>query len=204
MTAHELREMCRGARSALVAGLGNRDITSDALGPAVVSQLIVTSHIKRYMQNELSESFASVSAVAPGVMGTTGIETLDIIRGITQKLKPEVIIAVDALAGADLSRVCSTIQIADTGIAPGSGIGNRREGLNRETLGIPVIAIGVPTVIAAELLTGAELTEDFAPLMVTTKDIDNVIRRMSRTVANAINLAMHEDMSLHEIENLTN
>lgn len=201
MLADEIRRMCKSTR-VLVAGLGNRDITPDALGAEAVSQLIVTSHIKNKLPEALDEDYGIVSAIAPGVMGTTGIETSEIIRGVAEKVRPEAIIAIDALAGADINRICSVVQISDAGISPGSGVGNNRAGINRESFGVPVIAIGVPTVIAAELLTGSELPTEFEPLMVTTKDIDMVIKRMSKTVANGINLAMHKNLTFKDIERI--
>lgn len=201
MLAEEIRRMCKSSR-VLVAGLGNRDITPDALGAEAVSQLIITSHLKNKLPEALDEDYGIVSAIAPGVMGTTGIETSEIIRGVAQKVRPEAIIAIDALAGADINRICSVIQISDAGISPGSGVGNNRAGINRESFGVPVIAIGVPTVIAAELLTGEELPQEFEPLMVTTKDIDLVIKRMSKTVANGINMAMHKNLTFRDIESI--
>ena len=201
LLADELRRMCMSTRI-LVAGLGNRDITPDALGTETVRQLIITSHIKRQLPDMLDDNYGIVSAIAPGVMGTTGIETSEIIKGVAEKVKPEAIIVIDALAGADINRICSTIQISDAGIAPGSGVGNDRMGINRESFGVPVIAIGVPTVIAAELLAGEEIPKEYEPLMVTTKDIDLVIKRMSKTVANGINMAMHKDLSFRDIESI--
>lgn len=201
MLARDIRNMCSG-KTTLVVGLGNRDITPDALGSAAVDELIITSHIKKHMPDALDDSYSSVCAIAPGVMGTTGIETLEIVKGVTEKVKPDTVIAIDALAGADIKRVCTSIQIADTGIAPGSGIGNNREGLNKDSLGVKVIAIGVPTVIAAELISGNELPEEFSSVMVTTKDIDLVIERMSKTVANGINMALHKNISFREIEEM--
>lgn len=201
MLAEEIRRMCKSTR-VLVAGLGNRDITPDALGAEAVSQLIVTSHIKNKLPEALDEDYGIVSAIAPGVMGTTGIETSEIIRGVAEKVRPEAIIAIDALAGADINRICSVVQISDAGISPGSGVGNNRAGINRESFGVPVIAIGVPTVIAAELLTGEALSTEFEPLMVTTKDIDLVIKRMSKTVANGINMAMHKNLTFKDIERI--
>lgn len=200
MLAEELRTLAGESRLTLVAGLGNRDITPDALGQEVVSQIIVTKHMKEKMPGVLPENYGDVCAVAPGVMGTTGIETVDIIKGVADMVKPDLIIAVDALAGADMNRVCSTVQIADTGIQPGAGVGNNRAGLNEETLGVKVIAVGVPTVIAAEVLTGESGSDE--PLMVTTKDIDLVIRRMSKTVANGINMALHRDLTFRDIESV--
>lgn len=201
MLAEEIRAMCKGSK-VLVAGLGNRMITPDALGCAVVDKLIITAHMKKYMPGVFGDDFGCVSAVAPGVMGKTGIETLKIIKSIADTEKPDTIIAIDALAGADISRVTTSIQIADTGIAPGSGVGNHRDGLNESTLGVKVIAIGVPTVIAAEILSGGKNDEKYKSLMVTTNDIDLVIRRMSRTVANGINLALHKGLSIKQSEEL--
>lgn len=133
----------------LVVGLGNWNITPDALGPRVVDHLLVTRHIKEYIPDQIDESVRSVCAVAPGVLGVTGIETGEIIKGIVDRVRPDLVIAIDALASRKLERVSTTIQIADTGINPGSGVGNNRKQLSRETLGIPVIAIGVPTVVDA-------------------------------------------------------
>lgn len=202
MLAGELREMCGNVQKTLVIGLGNRDITPDALGSKAVERLIITSHLKEHMPDAISDDFSSVSAITPGVMGTTGIETADLVKGAAEKVRPDIVIAIDALAGADMSRVCTTIQLADTGIAPGSGVGNHRNGLNKESLGCKVIAIGVPTVIAAELIAQRELEEEFGQVMVTTKDIDLVIERMARTVANGINMALHRDLSFRDIESM--
>jgi spore protease len=137
--------------SVLVAGLGNWNVTPDALGPLVVENIEVTRQYFELLP-QVDPGYRPVSAVAPGVMGTTGIESSDIIAGIVQKARPDVVIAVDALAAVSLERVNTTIQIADTGIHPGSGIGNKRRGLTRETLGVPVIAIGVPTVVYASTI----------------------------------------------------
>lgn len=202
MVAEELRKMCGESKLTLVVGLGNREITPDAIGQEAVSQLIVTKHMKEHIPEEMPDTYGNVCAIAPGVMGTTGIETVEIIKAVAEKVKPDLIIAIDALAGADIKRVCTTVQIADTGIQPGAGVGNNREGLNAETLGVKVIAIGVPTVIAAELLAGENLDEECTSLMVTTKDIDLVIKRMSKTVANGINMALHKNLSFRDIESI--
>lgn len=200
--ADEIRKMAqiKGDMLTLVVGLGNRDITPDALGTSVVSKLLVTNHIKQNMSDFFDDNISGVCAIAPGVLGTTGIETADIIKAVTEKVKPQLIIAVDALAAADIQRVSTTIQIADTGIQPGAGVGNNREGLNEETTGVKVIAIGVPTVIDAATISKVEIPKELAPLMVTTKDIDLVIERTSKTVANGINLALHRDMTLRDVE----
>lgn len=137
----------------LVIGLGNWNVTPDALGPMVTENLLVTRHLYELMPDQVDDGYRSVSAVAPGVLGLTGIETSEMVRGIVEKSKPDFVIAVDALASRSLERVYSTIQIADTGIHPGSGIGNKRKVLNKESMGVPVIAIGVPTVVDAVSIT---------------------------------------------------
>jgi spore protease len=139
--------------SCLVVGLGNWNVTPDALGPAVVENLLVTRHLFELQPESVEEGFRPVSALSPGVMGITGIETSDIIFGVVEKVKPDFVIAIDALASRSIERVNSTIQISDTGIHPGSGIGNKRKELSKETLGIPVIAVGVPTVVDAVSIT---------------------------------------------------
>jgi spore protease len=133
----------------LVVGLGNWNVTPDALGPRVVKDLLVTRHILQMEPETLGEGFRSVAAISPGVLGITGVETGEIIQGLVEKVKPDLLIAVDALAARSLSRLHTTIQLADTGIHPGSGVGNKRLGITHETIGIPVIAVGVPTVVDA-------------------------------------------------------
>lgn len=133
----------------LVVGLGNRFVTPDALGPKVIDKLLVTRHLYGVLPDEITQKMHSLCAISPGVLGITGIETGEIIRGVADKIKPDIIIAIDALASRKTSRISTTFQIGDTGIVPGSGIGNKRHALNRETIGVPVIAIGVPTVIEA-------------------------------------------------------
>ncbi|MDA8344013.1 MAG: GPR endopeptidase [Thermaerobacter sp.] len=134
---------------ALVVGLGNWQATPDALGPQVVQRLLVTRHLQKVVPSDVQRHMRSVAAIAPGVLGLTGIETGDVVRAIVDQVEPRFVIAVDALAARDVERIASTIQIGDTGIQPGSGVGNHRAALNQETLGVPVIAIGVPTVVHA-------------------------------------------------------
>lgn len=136
----------------LIVGLGNWQATPDSLGPKVVEQTIVTRHLYRYAPEELKGGMRSVSAMAPGVLGITGIESAEIIKGVVEKIQPELIIAIDALAAGSVDRIGTTIQIADTGVSPGSGIGNKRTGINRETMGVLTIAIGVPTVVNAAII----------------------------------------------------
>ncbi|AZU63391.1 GPR endopeptidase [Neobacillus mesonae] len=139
--------------SCLVVGLGNWNVTPDALGPMVCENLLVTRHLFQLQPENVEEGYRPVSALAPGVMGLTGIETSDIIFGVVEKTKPDFVVAIDALASRSIERVNSTIQISDTGIHPGSGVGNKRKELSKDTLGVPVFAIGVPTVVDAVSIT---------------------------------------------------
>lgn len=136
----------------LIVGLGNWNVTPDALGPKVISKVLVTRHISESLPIAIDESVRLVSAVSPGVMGITGIETSEIVKGIVDRVKPELVIAIDALASRSISRINTTIQMSDTGVSPGAGMGNKRMAINEETMGIPVIAIGVPTVVDAATL----------------------------------------------------
>ncbi|WP_291569393.1 GPR endopeptidase [Clostridium sp. UBA4548] len=138
--------------TALVVGLGNWNITPDAVGPKVVSKIMVTRHLKEYVPDSIDEGVRPVCAIAPGVLGITGMETGEIIRGIVEKIKPNLVICIDALASRKTQRVNRTIQIGNTGISPGAGIGNKRMELSEKTLGIPVLAIGIPTVVDAGTL----------------------------------------------------
>ena len=194
----------------LVVGLGNRDVTPDALGPHTVECLNVTRHIvKEYGKYAMGEEAVNmVSAIAPGVMAQTGMESYEIIKGIVETTKPDAVIVVDALAARNTKRLNRTIQIADTGIHPGSGVGNHRNEISKETLGVPVIAIGVPTVVDAativrdtmeNLLSTLETDDKYemmqeliAPhlygMFVTPKDIDESIDRIGATIAEGLNL----------------
>jgi len=189
-------------------GLGNRNITSDSLGPKVISKIMVTKHIKEYLPENLDDDIIPVSAISPGVLGITGIETNDIISGITKKINPDLIIVIDALAASSPARVSTTIQITDTGISPGSGVGNNRKEISRFSLDIPVIAIGVPTVV--DLLSIAKyvfpevknsnIDKDF---FVTPKEIDKLIENLSKIIANGINLSLHKNIDIEYIEAFT-
>lgn len=209
----------------LVVGLGNRFVTPDALGPRVVDKIYVTRHITQYMPNLLQKKLQEVSAIAPGVLGVTGVETAEVVRGVVKSVQPALIIAIDSLASRRSARISTTIQLADTGISPGSGVGNVRSELNKETLGVPVIAIGVPMVVYAstiskdtisliagetgmhndeeKLLNLADkvISEHMGPLIVTPKDIDNILDYMSTILADGINLALH-DVDYGEVKTL--
>ena len=152
--SHFLKEIGVGKDDrCLIVGLGNWNVTPDALGPTVVEDILVTSHLFELQPENVDEGFRSVSAITPGVMGITGLETSDIILGVVEKVKPDFIIAIDALASRSIERVNTTIQISDTGIHPGSGVGNKRKELSKEVLGIPVIGVGIPTVVDAVTIT---------------------------------------------------
>ncbi|TFE31642.1 GPR endopeptidase [Cohnella luojiensis] len=158
--------------SVLIVGLGNWNVTPDALGPIVVENILVTRHYFELMPDQVSPGYRQVSAVAPGVLGTTGIESSDIVQGIVATSKPDLIIAIDALAAKSLERVNTTIQIADTGINPGSGIGNKRKGLTKEILGVPVIGIGVPTVVYASTIVNNTMDLVFEHMKKHTNNTD--------------------------------
>lgn len=195
----------------LVVGLGNREVTPDALGPQVVDNLFITRHLIREYGNEFKEKnhLGSVSAISPGVMAQTGMETLEIIKGIIKETKPKLLIVIDALASRSVSRVNTTVQLTDTGISPGSGVGNNRKALNEESLGTKVIAIGVPTVVDAATIVADTLTkymeksgfdendinqfiyeireQQIENMIVTPKNIDESIKRISYTISEALN-----------------
>ena len=195
----------------LVIGLGNREVTPDALGPKVIDQLFITRHLLeefgKYMV-ELEEC-CSISGIVPGVMAQTGMETVEILQGVVAQTKPDIVIAVDALAARSIKRLNRTIQITDTGIIPGSGVGNYRNAITREHLGIPVIAVGIPTVvdaatIVADFCTGlmenkqeleemGETVRGMIPpklnaMYVTSKDIDEAVNRLSYTISEGLNM----------------
>lgn len=207
----ELRSLLPKEGTVLVAGLGNEDITPDALGPKCLGLLLATRHIGREFAVSLGlGNLRSVAGIVPGVLGKTGIETVEIIAGVVQKISPSCVIVVDALASRNTARLGTTVQLCDTGVSPGSGVGNRRKGINAETLGVPVIAIGVPTVVDAltmvsDILEKTEVTlpeSDFAQhrqMVVTPKEIDSLIDKASRLIAMSINLALQESLSAEDI-----
>ncbi|MBR4868310.1 MAG: GPR endopeptidase [Clostridia bacterium] len=189
----------------LIAGLGNADITPDALGPKTVERILATRHIGQELSTALGLGvLRPVSVISPGVLGKTGIETAEIIQGVVNEVAPSAVIVIDALASRRLSRLGCTVQIADTGITPGSGVGNARSEISQTTLGVPVIALGVPTVVdattlAKDLLEGETEQEDIAQngqgMMVTPKEIDTVIHHAADLVALSINCALHPHLS---------
>lgn len=166
--------------SVLIVGLGNWNVTPDALGPLVVENVMVTRHFFELMPDQVAPGYRAVSAVAPGVLGITGIESSEIVQGIAEKTKPDVIIAIDALASKSLERINTTIQIADIGIHPGSGIGNKRKGLTKDILGIPVIAIGVPTVVYASTIVNNTIEMMRSHMDANNADNDKVFGLMNQ------------------------
>lgn len=184
-------------RSVLVAGLGNREVTPDALGPKTVGNLLITRHlIREYGQEVMGRPhYRQISGIVPGVMAQTGMETSEILKGIVEQTRPDLLIVIDALAARSTRRLSRTIQLTDTGIQPGSGVGNHRNSLTEESLGIPVIAIGVPTVVeAAAIIYDAQGTSEQLPphlngMFVTPKNIDETIKQLSFTLSEALNLA---------------
>ena len=180
----------------LVVGLGNRNVTADSLGPDVVDKLIINSHI----HGEKDEISVRLSALSPGVMAQTGIETSSIIKGIADEIDPGVIIVIDALAARNTQRLNKTIQISNRGINPGSGVGNHRTGITSDNIGVPVIAVGVPTVIDAATIIG-DVTKDYenipkhlSDMYVTPKDIDENIRITAEIIAESINELVYADI----------
>lgn len=216
LLSEHLEKLLGSRKKILVAGLGNREVTPDALGPLVVQNLFVTRHLKEY---PFARKMRASMAIAPGVMAQTGMETREILRGIIGKTAPEVLVVVDALAAKTSGRLNKTIQICDTGIAPGAGVGNERQEISEKTMGIPVIAVGVPTVISVPAMAGdimqsfleslgdekmlniyeswsdqekyrfmaESLHEELFGLFVTPKEIDEAVKRISYTISEGIN-----------------
>ncbi len=188
-------------KTILIVGLGNRNITSDALGPQVISKVMVTRHLKEYMPEHIDDDIMPVSAISPGVLGITGIETNDIISAVCKKVNPDLVFVIDALASSSPKRIATTIQITDTGINPGSGVGNNRKEISKNSLGIPVIAIGVPTVVDLVSVVSPSDKNNFEKdFFVTPKEIDRLIENLSKIIANGINLSLHNNIDLEYIE----
>ena len=218
-----INEHIKETEDILVVGLGNRYVTPDALGPKVAPEIEVTRHILEYMPKLMPENTRPVSAISPGVLGITGIETMEILKGIVENIKPKLLIVIDALATRKLERISSSIQIADTGIVPGAGVDNTRKEISKKTLGIPVIALGVPTVVDLASITNdcinifienlqekamsndvlntlkekdnyENIKEALVPknlnMIVTPKEIDQLIENMSKIVSKGINKAL--------------
>lgn len=200
--ASELRTLLPGVGEdwpVLVAGLGNRGMTADAVGPLALESLLVTRHMVRSLPRQF-RGFTPVSALAPGVLAATGMEALELLRGAVQATGCTAVIAVDALAARSRERLCATVQLGDTGLIPGSGVGNHRKAIDKTTLGVPVVAVGVPTVIAAHLLGDGQPEDD--PLFLTPRDIDGKVRELGRVIGYGVTLALQEGLSVEDVTGL--
>ena len=200
--ASELRALLPGVGEdwpVLVAGLGNRGMTADAVGPLALESLLVTRHMVRSLPRQF-RGFTPVSALAPGVLAATGMEALELLRGAVQATGCAAVIAVDALAARSRERLCATVQLGDTGLIPGSGVGNHRKAIDKTTLGVPVVAVGVPTVIAAHLLGDGQPEDD--PLFLTPRDIDGKVRELSRVIGYGVTLALQEGLTVEDVTGL--
>ena len=190
-----------GEGPTLVVGLGNRSLTADAVGPLALPHILVTRHMLAAMPEEFA-GFSSVAALATGVLGETGLESSELIAAAAEKLRPRCVIVLDALAAATREKLCAVLQLTDTGLTPGSGVGNHRKEVSRRTLGVPVLALGLPTVIRAEQLVGEEAPAEGEPLFVTPRDIDQRVRELSRMMAYGIDLALQPHLTVEDITGL--
>jgi len=227
MVALGVRGMLPSEGEVLVVGLGNRNVTADALGTRVVERMLVTRHLGQTMAQELHGRLRGVSAIAPGVLGLTGIETAELCRGLVHHVKPAAVIAIDALAAYESERICTTVQITDTGIQPGSGVGNHRLGLTQDTLGVKVIAVGVPMVVyastiardamahlmtsygviepgqeeAGERILSRAAQEALGNMVVTPREIDELVMNVAALLSDGINQALQPSVdaeTLHQ------
>jgi spore protease len=213
LLASELKKLMplKPTDSVLAVGLGNSAITPDSVGPEAADNVMVTRHLKEKMPQDFA-AFRPVSSIQPGVLGTTGIESADIISSVCTRLTPNCVIAIDALASRSVDRLCRTVQIANTGIVPGSGVGNTRAELSQKTLGVPVIAIGVPTVVdaatmAADLMAKAGMTTverdrfgDQGGMIVTPREIDKSVKDIAKLVGYGVNLALHDGLTIEDVD----
>ncbi len=225
MLARALQQLLPKDGEILVVGLGNRRITADALGSRVLDSLLITRHLQKRSSTLPVTGLRSLCALAPGVLGVTGIETAEVIRGIVQHVKPRAIIAIDARAARESSRICTTIQLTDTGILPGSGVGNHRMGLNERTLGVPVIAVGVPMVVYAAVIARDALSlmmqdmgldeqaheqamdelidrtmaHALGDMVVTPREVDEMVGKVAQIIADGINEAVQTGLSHEEL-----
>lgn len=213
LIAEELQELLPPANSSpfLVVGLGNRLVTPDALGAYATEKTIATRHLLREMPNQFS-MLRPVTVIAPGVLGMTGIESGEMICGLIDKIRPCAVLAIDALSARHSDRLCRTVQLSNTGIVPGSGVGNHRFAINQQTIGVPCIAIGVPTVIDAATMAAdaldqihASYDEDalfkkYGETFVTCKEIDRLVAICAKVIGYAVNLALQPELSIEDIE----
>lgn len=199
---NQLKIFLEDKKSVFVVGLGNRNITPDMLGPSVVDKIVATRHIFGKMEKILGyENLKIVSAIAPGVLGQTGIETTEIVKSILNFIKPDLVLVVDALAARGFERLGSTIQITNTGISPGSGVENKRKELSKDVLGVPVLMVGVPTVV--DMYDVAKNNEEIynkALMLMTPKNVDLVVKRSSFIISDSINKALFPQIPEKELQ----
>lgn len=203
----ELRSLMGGVpQKIMFAGLGNRAITPDSLGPLTAEKIFATRHIKRLAKDLDTSDLSEVSVITTGVMAQTGVESSETVKALSSMINPDIIIIVDALACSDLSHLGTTVQLTNTGISPGSGVENARKELSEHTLGVPCIAIGVPTVAdmntIAECLCGSSSPKEFNGMLVTPKSIDNLVLRSAGIISSAINRTFHPSLSDEEVSSL--
>ncbi len=199
--AREIKKLLpKNCRCVLVLGLGNRDITPDALGPKTAECILATRHISAALAEEIGlSSLKSVAVISPGVLGQTGIETGEILAAVVERIKPNAVIVIDALAAKSIKRLGTTVQLSNTGISPGSGVGNARQEINSKTLGVPVISIGIPTVVEASTLI-YDLTEQkhshsiYGKMIVTPREIDTIIEHSARLLGFSLNRALQPEI----------
>lgn len=188
----------KNIKSVLVAGLGNTDITADALGPKTVNYVLATRHIINDYNNDNSyfSDFFNVSSISTGVLGDTGIESAEIIKGVVNQIKPDCVIAVDALAASSSSRLGNTVQLSDVGISPGSGVGNHRYEISESTLGVPVVSIGIPTVVSTSVIRGKN---DNGAMFVTPREIDRIIEHGAKLIAMTVNVCLQKNIDAKDL-----
>ena len=185
------------AEAVLAAALGNPDITPDALGPLAAESILVTRHLKEQQPEDFA-AFCSLALCRPGVLGTSGMESALQVKTLCAALQPDLVLVIDALAGAEADHLCRTLQITDSGIAPGSGVGNNRPAFSHESLGVPVVAVGMPTVVDAGLFGG----ENLAGMFVTPRSIDSLVRAAGRVIGYAVDLALHRGLTVEDVDTL--
>lgn len=198
--ARVLHSMLPEGKNVLVVGLGNEEVTPDTVGPRTLDHLIVTRHLQS-SDIALFRGFGGVSAIEPGVLGQTGIESANIVKGILEEVKPNCVIVVDALASCDPQRLCMSVQISDTGLVPGSGVGNHRMAFSKESFGVPVIAIGVPTVVDGDtfLAVCGQISTVHGHLILSHRDIDKRVADIGKVIGYGIDLALHPCLGIEDV-----
>ncbi|MBO5046945.1 MAG: GPR endopeptidase [Clostridia bacterium] len=211
IVSRELRALCKGKKRVLVCGVGNGAFAADALGVIAARHVLVTHHLKEMMSPHM-DAFADIAAITPGIMAKTGMESADMVKSAVSSVHPDIVVVIDALAAREADRLARTIQISDTGLAPGSGLGNHRAVLDEKTLGVPVIAIGVPTVVDTatlvyDALAGRDIDENalkkLSGFFVAPKEIDVIAENLGKLIGYAINRAFHGDFPYEEMAMMT-